>query len=184
MAKYDSFQHRRRSIRLRDWDYRSPGYYFVTICTYQRQHLFNDASFMDIVANALQQVPKQKHAQHVALDEWSVLPNHAHVVLEFTAYPPGFDATVTQPSGELRNALAGSLGVVIGQYKTNVTIPINNLRHTPGHKVWQRGYYEHIIRNERELNAIRQYIHDNPARWLEDRDNLDALISKMTYRGY
>ena len=138
MTKYDSFQHRRRSIRLRDWDYRSPGYYFVTICTHQREHIFNNSPFIDIAANALQHVPEQTHAQHVALDEWSILPDHAHIVFEFTEYPTGYDGQ-TQPCGELRNALAGSLGVVVGQYKTIVTTRINRLRQASGGKVWQRG---------------------------------------------
>lgn len=69
--------------------------------------------------------------------------------------------------------------MLIGQYKSGVTRRINHLRHTPGGRVWQRGYYERIIRNEREWNAIRQYIHDNPARWAEDRENLDRLLSRM-----
>ena len=67
MTNYDSFKHRRRSIRLPDWDYRSPGYYFVTMCTYQRECLFDEVAYIDIAANALQRVPEQKHAQHVAL---------------------------------------------------------------------------------------------------------------------
>ena len=71
--------------------------------------------------------------------------------------------------------------MVVGRYKTAVTTPINNLRQAKGTAVWQRGYYERIIRNELELNTIRKYIRDNPARWAEDRDNLDTLLRKMTY---
>jgi putative transposase len=87
----------------------------------------------------------------------------------------------SRPVGQFENALAGSLGVVVGRYKTAVTTRINQLRHSTGAKVWQRGYYERIIRNQRELAATRQYIINNPRRWAEDRDNLDALLSKMTY---
>ena len=56
---------------------------------------------------------------------------------------------------------------------------MNHLPRTPGAKVWQRGYYDRIVRNERELDAIRRYIRDNPDRWDEDGDNLDALIAKI-----
>ena len=88
---------------------------------------------------------------------------------------------MTKAAGGFENALAGSLGVVVGRYKTSVTTRINNLRQSKGAKVWQRGYYERIIRNERELEATRQYIINNPACWAEDRDNLDALLANMTY---
>jgi putative transposase len=73
------------------------------------------------------------------------------------------------------------LGVVVGRYKTAVTRRLNNLRHSQGAPVWQRGYYERIIRNEREWRATQKYIEENPVRWAEDRDNLDALLAKMTY---
>jgi len=65
----------------------------------------------------------------------------------------------------------GSLGAIIGNFKSVTTRRINRVRHSPGLRVWQRNYYERIIRNERELNAIRQYIHDNPARWDADEEN-------------
>jgi REP element-mobilizing transposase RayT len=81
----------------------------------------------------------------------------------------------------LQKGEAGSLGVLVGRYKTAVTTRINNLRRSKGAKVWQRGYYERIIRNERELRATRQYIIKNPVRWAEDRENLDSLLNKMIY---
>lgn len=179
MTQYDPHKHHRRSIRLPGWDYRSPGYYFVTICTDQRQNLFGDQAFYEIAAHALERIPQQPHATHVDLDEWVVMPNHVHLILVFIAIPTQADTTA--PLGDFTHALAGSLGVVVGRYKTAVTSRINNLRHSKGTAVWQRGYYERIIRNERELNATRQYIINNPARRDEDRDNLDALLPKMTY---
>jgi len=69
----------------------------------------------------------------------------------------------------------GSLGAVIGNFKSVTARRINRVRKTPGAPVWQRNYYEHIIRNERELNAIRQYIRDNPARWAEDIENPNRI---------
>jgi putative transposase len=179
LAKYDPHKHHRRSIRLPEWDYRSPALYFVTICTHQRQNLFDDSAFQEIAIHALARVPQQDHARHVVVDESIVMPNHAHVIFDFVDYPAQMDPARTV--GEFENALAGSLGVVVGRYKTTVTTRINQLRRSPGAKVWHRGYYERIIRNERELIATRQYIINNPLRWAEDRENLDALLAKMTY---
>ena len=182
MVKYDPRKHHRRSIRLKGWDYRSPSCYFVTICTYQREHLFENATYYDIATHALTRVPQQPHAQHVRLDERIIMPNHAHVIFDFFDWPEGVrpeDEDV--PLDGLRNALAGSLGVVVGRYKSSVTYPINQLQRVSETAVWQRGYYERIIRNERELQATREYIRNNPARWDEDRDNLDKLLEKMTY---
>ena len=182
MARYDPYRHHRRSIRQKGWDYRSPGYYFVTICTHRRENLFENPAYCDVAANALRRIPEQRHARHVLVDVWVVMPNHVHVVLLFVDWPGGVEPeTIPADPRHFHNAAAGSLGVVVGRYKTAVTTPINQLRGTKGTAVWQRGYYERIIRNERELQATRQYIQNNPAHWAEDRDNLDALLRKMTY---
>ena len=179
MNQYDPRKHHRRSIRLKGWDYRAPAYYFVTICTYKWQPLFENQDFYDIAANAFRRVPQQAHAQHVELDEWMVMPTHAHVIFHFINYPP--QADMSQSQGMLQNGLAGSLGVVVGRYKTAVSTRINKLRHSAGAKVWLRGYYERIVRDEKVLHATRQYTRNNPIRWEEDRGNLNTLLSKMTY---
>ena len=179
MNNYDPQKHHRRSIRAAGWDYRLPGLYFVTICTFGRQNLFETVDFREIAVHALDRVAEQEHAQHVRVDESIIMPNHGHIIFDFTDLATHAD--LSRPSGNFENALAGSLGVVVGRYKTAVTTRINQLRHSKGAKVWQRGYYERIIRNERELQATRQYIIDNPMRWAEDRDNLDALLAKMIY---
>ena len=179
MPKYDPHKHQRRSIRLKGWDYRSPGYYFVTICTHQRENLFETAVYQEIATHAIERISTQKHTAHVALDQWIVMPNHIHLILIFLEIVLSEHDSV--PDSTLQNAPAGSLGVVVGQLKTAVTTHINQIRQTPGGKVWQRGYYERIIRNEREWRATQQYIQNNPARWAEDRENLDALLTKMTH---
>lgn len=179
MNQYNPDQHHRHSIRHKNWDYRSPGYYFVTICTYQRQNLFENQDFYDIAVYALGRIPEQAYARHVQIDEWIIMPNHIHVIIIFTDYPSQADMSI-QSEG-FQNALAGSLGVIVGRYKTAVTTRVNNLRDSKGAMLWQRGYYERIIRNEREWHATQQYIAANPVRWQEDRDNLDKLLSKMTY---
>ncbi|MGB1251348.1 MAG: transposase [Candidatus Promineifilaceae bacterium] len=152
----------------------------MTICTHRRVHLFKTPPFHDLAMNMLLRVPTLNHAQHVRLDEWVVMPNHIHVILEFHSYPSQVGQTV-DPEISLQNALAGSLGVIVSRYKSSVTTRINKLRRSIGGKVWHRGYYERIIRNERHLNATRQYIKNNPLRWNEDRENLNHLLSKMTH---
>ncbi len=77
---------------------------------------------------------------------------------------------------------SGSIGAIVGNLKSLTARRINNLRHTPGAAVWQRGYYDRIVRNDRELDAIRQYIQNNPQRWADDRENLDNLLNKMEKR--
>ena len=74
------------------------------------------------------------------------------------------------------------MGAIVGNFKSLAARRINNLRRTPGGRVWQRGFYDRIVRNERELEAIRRYIRDNPDRWAEDRENLDAALAKMQRR--
>ncbi len=80
------------------------------------------------------------------------------------------------------NVPPGSLGALVRTYKSTVTRFVNRVRRTPGAPVWQRGYWERIIRDERHLAATRRYIANNPRRWAEQRDNLDALLARMNSR--
>jgi len=177
---YNPHKHHRRSTRLRDWDYRSVGIYFVTLCTYQRENLFDNPVWRELVENGWVSITNHPHAQYIALDEWIVMPNHLHGILIIIRADILTPAETSSQTG-LHNAESGSIGTVMGNYKSLMTRRINNLRYTPGGKVWQRGYYDRIIRNEGELNATRQYIQNNPLRWAEDRENLDELLDKMRY---
>ncbi len=188
---FDPDKYHRQSLRLPGWDYTRPALYFITICTHQRETLFVNDTLRSLVESAWQKIPKHRHASHVQLDEWVVMSNHLHSILIITGTEPlvgkmepineqnnplastGFTSTL--PHG----AKASSVGAIIGNFKSLVTRHINNLRRTPGTRVWQRGYYDHIVRDEAELAAIRRYIIDNPRRWQEDRDNLDPLLARM-----
>jgi len=109
----------------------------------------------------------------VQLDAWVVMPNHFHAVVCLT---------------ELQRDITAkpNLSAVIGAFKSIVAVQwLEWLRENApmcSGRIWQRGYYERIVRNERQLNAIRQYIADNLRRWAEDRDNLDGLIERMGAR--
>lgn len=173
--RYDPFKHHRRSIRLKDWDYTTPASYFVTICSYQRQNIFNDPHYHGIATNTWHHIPNLPHAKHVHLDESILMPNHLHGIVVLAEWREDGQSEASA----FGRPLPRSLPTIIRTYKSLVTRRINKVRHCPGGKVWQRGYYERIVRNERELNAIRQYIRCNPIRWSEDVENLDTLTARM-----
>ena len=185
---YDPRRHHRRSIRLAGWDYRTSAAYFVTICTHERECLFLDRVWGNIAETSWLNLAQT--ASRVVLDEWIVMPNHVHGILILTEiadapvapfnwrHAPPLPETEPRP---FANAPAGSLGAIIRSYKAAVTRRINHLCHTRGHKRWQRGYYERIVRDQPELERIRTYIRQTPSRWAEDRDNLDELLERMVY---
>ncbi|WP_216641408.1 transposase [Thermus scotoductus] len=102
-------------------------------------------------------------------DEFVVMPNHIHgmiwIVDDVGATRRVAPTKTNPPAGPA----PGSIGAIVGAFKSAVTRRINQRRGTPGVRVWQRNYYEHIIRHERALNAIRRYIAENPLRWHLDR---------------
>ncbi|WP_420645211.1 transposase [Candidatus Leptofilum sp.] len=173
--QYDPNKHHRHSIRLKGWDYSSVGLYFVTICTHNRQNLFDDPRLREIATNAWNHIPEQAHAKHVVLDEAIFMEDHLHGIIGLTTPEDApRDFTTLQP---------GSVGAIVGNYKMLVAKRVKAMLKMGGtdFKVWQRGYYERIIRNERELNAIRSYIQENPIRHAEKRDDLDKLFTKMNH---
>lgn len=168
--KYDPVKHHRRSIRLKGYDYSQAGFYFVTICCYQRQRLFGEIvdgtmrlnQYGEIVAETYKWLSLRY--SYVHLDKWIVMPNHFHGIIVLTNKPRrGVSRNApTQPKRK-------PLGQLIGVFKTVSSKKINQIRNVPGIPVWQRNYYEHIIRNENALNNIRQYIINNPLSWHQDQ---------------
>jgi len=167
---YNPQKHQRRSIRLKGYDYRQPGAYFLTICTRNRQLLLGEIVEGDMILNEYGQVVAgcwvwlAKQYPYVDLAEWVVMPNHSHSIVILSE----IDGS---RRGGSRTAPTKSLGRLVGAFKTVSTKRINQMRHTPGAPVWQRNYYEHIIRNEDEQNLIRNYILDNPVQWDMDENN-------------
>ncbi len=168
--KYEPNIHNRRSIRLPEYDYSQDGWYFITICTQSQKCLFGKFAngqiqlyeYGRIVDKCWRWLSQQY--DYVHLDEYVVMPNHLHGIIIIRR-------------GDSRIALTRNtqkckpLSRLIGAFKTVSTKQINLIRKTPAGKLWQRNYYEHIIRNEEELNRIRQYIADNPANWQTDEEN-------------
>lgn len=157
------------SLRLLTHNYRQAGFYFVTICTFQRRCLFDNDHPVSLVNEEWHHL--NTRFPMIVLDAFVVMPNHCHGIIQITATP---DYTTQQKP---------ALGQIIGALKSCSAVAY--LRWCvqqspePVPPVWQRGYYDRIIRNDRELNAIRLYIENNPRRWTEDRDNLNALTDRM-----
>ncbi len=160
--KYDPAVYHRRSIRLSGYDYSKPGMYFITICTQHRKCLFgtisdgkcrlNDAGGM--VETVWNEIPF--YYPGINIDEFVAMPNHIHGIVVISA------------------VTGMSLPDVVHRFKTMTTkkyadgVKQSNWPPFPG-KLWQRNYWEHIIRDELDLNHIRDYIRNNPARWESDK---------------
>lgn len=108
------------------------------------------------------------------------MPNHIHVILQITRFW-NVEQSEPIPQIDFQHAPAGSIGAIVGQFKSMTTRAVNHIQFASGTKLWQRGYWDRIVRNERELNATRRYIENNPARWIEDRENLDSVTSRMIH---
>ncbi|MEW6595762.1 MAG: transposase [Thermodesulfobacteriota bacterium] len=186
--KYDPVIHHRRSIRLQGYDYSRAGAYFVTICTQERQCLFGKIVDGEMRLNDLGRVVADswewlaRQYDHAELDEWVIMPNHMHGIIVITDDCRGGSCRGRSCRGgscKGGSCKGGSrtaptmaqrkpVGRLIGAFKTVSTKRINELRQTPGVKLWQRNYWEHIVRDEPELQRIRQYIHNNPSQWEMD----------------
>ena len=172
--------HHRRSTRLSDYDYAQPGAYFITICTQGRICLFGDVKDGEILLNPLGRIAKEcwmslpQHFNRVSLDLVVVMPNHVHGIVRIAedGRSRSRGTACRAPTMErFSHPDRGSLPTIIRSFKSSATKRINELRSTQGAQVWQRNYYDRVIRNERELDAIRQYLVDNPEKWPEDKEN-------------
>lgn len=175
MNEFDPKIHHRRSIRLKGYDYARDGAYFVTIVTWQREMLFGEVVDGVMVLNDMGEIVREEWERapivrpYIELGAYVVMPNHIHGILIFNV---GATRRVAPTKTTLQS---GSLGAVIGQFKSIVTKRINTLHNSPGVPVWQRNYYDRIIRNEREMSRIWDYIEANPARWEKDEENTENI---------
>jgi REP element-mobilizing transposase RayT len=168
--------HHRRSIRLRGYDYSKEGVYFLTLCTKDRACLFGDIADGKMRLNKAGEIVKKcwndipSHFQHVSLDEFIIMPNHIHgiVFVGANSYsPPHMDQNTGKEGFSPKRGTAKTIGSVVRGFKIGVTKWMRF--NTSIHDAWQRNYWEHIVRNEEELNSIREYIQYNPAQWISDK---------------
>jgi len=175
-------KYRIESTRLQNWDYTSPGYYFVTICTKFRQLLFGELEEGDMRLSPVGEIAWRywadipSHFANANLDEFVVMPNHVHgiLILAETQHAASLqEPTTGRKFGPLQPR---SLSTIIRSYKSAVT----RWARKNGYEdfAWQARFYDHIILGESSLHSIRQYIQDNPTKWDQDENNPDNLKNK------
>jgi putative transposase len=162
-------------------DYTANGAYFITVCSVDREPVFGTIAdghvclnaFGNVVADTWRWLPLQY--SHVTLDEWCVMPDHLHGILVLGDSQMGVGGSRTAPTGNavVTNGVTMTTGVdaghvrrksvggLIGAFKTVSTKEINRLRNTPGAVVWQRDFWDHVVRNQEDLLRIRAYIREN-----------------------
>lgn len=179
----------RQSIRLKNYDYSQNGLYFVTICTENREFLFGDVIHGKMVLNNVgnmiekwwNKIPERFNI--TKLDEFQIMPNHVHMIIHIVG--AGFMPAHNNPTRDCIPAhgkrattrVAPTIGDIVGAFKSLTTheyiMGVKNNGWKPFDKrLWQRNYYEHIIRTENDLNKIREYIRINPQIWDRDRNNI------------
>jgi putative transposase len=185
--------HKRQSHRLKDYDYSSPGYYFVTIVSYRRLLFFSEIVAGEIQLRHIGKIVEKcwleipKHFQSVTLDEYVVMPNHFHSIVNIVehqnvgarhivsslrrqASPYSANDQNTKPMG------THSLGAIIGSFKSATTKQVRRLGLTNQKSIWQRNYYEHVIRDDEDYQRFVQYIQFNPINWEEDQEFIPSEL--------
>jgi len=170
----------RRSVRLPGYDYARPGAYFITIVTHRRFELFGrivDGEMQVFGAGKLAQacwgqIPE--HFKHAGLGSFVVMPNHIHgiLVLDGDMTAPRRGTIYRAPTRAFGKPGKATIPTIVATYKAAVTRQIHlQTGHTD--KIWQRNYYEHVIRNEAEWQRLHAYIEGNPRMWGDDQENPD-----------
>ena len=159
---------RRKNIRLQNFDYSQAGFYFVTICTKDRQKLLSK-----IVGGGFHAAPNTELSligreivktidfidnqySDVFIDKYIIMPNHIHLIIILQGSQMGGHGN--QP-----------LHKIVGQLKSYTNKKYNDINKTKNLILWQKNYYDHIIRNEKEYQKIWKYIEINPLKWEEDK---------------
>lgn len=156
----------RKPQRLPGYNYAENAIYFLTICTHQKADLFGKVLNTGVVLSDLGQIARNdlvlipKHFDGVQIDKYIIMPNHIHLVLVLDRYH------VTDTDKE-RSRPFPTVSTIIGLFKSGVSNKIHHKQ--PGLIVWQKSFYDRIIRNESEYYQVLEYIDQNPIRWAEDK---------------
>jgi putative transposase len=171
-----SGRYRGGSLRLPGYDYAEAGAYAVTIRAWGGQPLFGEVvdgvvhlnAYGDIAQSCCEEIPL--HFPHAWLDTCVVMPDHLHAIVVLRDWPQQCGSQAREHGEGFGRPVRGSLPRIIRSLKSAVTKRINELRGRQAGSVWQRGYYEHVIRDDCELQEHRQYILENPCRWSLQRE--------------
>lgn len=180
--KFNSDIHHRRSMRLKDYDYSQAGAYFVTVCTQNRECIFGEIEDGRMILNETGKAVQAawdglpNRFPGIVLDAFTVMPNHCHgiVVLVGAGLARPNSNALPNVNDNIEKGAASSaltLGTVIRALKAISAINANGILCRSGRPVWQRNYYDHIIRSEDDMNKIREYVETNPSGWHEDEEN-------------
>ncbi len=171
----------RRSIRLKDYDYSENGAYFVTICTKAKEPYFDRyPELKKIVESEWDRIPEKFPV--VFLDSFVVMSNHIHGIIFIDKEHKNVGAGLEPALPRATSRVAPTLGTIVGTFKS---LSLRRwAKYLEGNHsklvdtIWQRNYYEHIIRDENELNLVREYIVFNPFKWSFDMDNPDHIYDE------
>jgi REP element-mobilizing transposase RayT len=169
----------RKSVRLKEFDYSWSGYYFVTMVSYKRKNCFgkitDDVPHLNrvgkIVEDCWNEIPS--HFPYLETDVYAVMPNHFHgiIIIQDVVCASHVGAQHAAPLPENKNVKPQPLWVIVRSFKSAVTKRVHDLGLLSQEKIWQRGYYEHIIRDEQDYQKIYEYIEANPINWSLDEEN-------------
>lgn len=180
--KFNPNIHRRKSIRLKDYDYSKEGLYFITIIVKGREcylsNIINNCIVLSdsgiIVNNYLNEIPNRFN--QIKLNNYVIMPNHIHLIVEILPELNNVKSKVILPLPENNSLLERNkrrkmlIAKLIGWLKMNTAKEINIIYQIPGGSFWHRDYYDHIIRDEHSYKKISDYIINNPSNW--DKDEL------------
>lgn len=179
-------KYRIESARLSKWDYSSPGYYFVTICTHDRKCTLSQIQNEKVLLSRIGLIAKEEWEKtglirnNISIHEFVIMPNHVHGIIQIKQTIPGTDifnpiitastaaaTTTTKSQSNQSHWKSGVLGAIIGQFK----IQVSKRAHRCGFPEfkWQERFHDYIIRDKNELFRISQYIRNNPANWNKDK---------------
>jgi putative transposase len=190
--------HGRKSIRLKRFDYSQPGDYFITICTHQQRCIFGEIVDMRfrprelgrVVQRCWQEIPE--HFKTVWCNVIQIMPNHLHGIITITEQPVGVEYIQPlqgrQRVASYQHVIPGSLGSIVRSFKAAVTREVKGISSNRRHRLWQRNYYDHIIRSDISYFYIERYITLNPVFWhldaenpgvSDNRENLEAMRNHL-----
>ena len=180
---YKDNKFHRKSIRVKGFDYTTPVSYFVTICSFNGMRLFGAISNEEVELTSIGGIVKDEWLKtasvrrNVKLDMFVVMPNHFHGIVFIEDQSRGM-ACRAHTEERFGQPVVNSVPTVVRAFKSSVTKRVRETLKSPDYIVWQRNYYEHIIRNDKDLNRIRQYILDNPVKWHLDRENPERQVEE------